>query len=65
MYSNQRTTEMAAPTKRGSPQGYYAAGKRATNRVGKNEVFKPPKKRVQMLMNSLSVITFYIHVKRN
>lgn len=31
MYSNQRTTEMAAPTKRGSPQGYYAAGKRATN----------------------------------
>lgn len=43
MYSNQRTTEMAAPTKRGSPQGYYAAGKRATNRVGKNEVFKPKK----------------------
>lgn len=45
MYSNQRTTTMAAPTKRGSPQGYYAAGKRATNRVGKNEVFKLPKNR--------------------
>lgn len=43
MYSNQRTITMAAPIKRGSPQGYYAAGKRATNRVGKNEVFKPQK----------------------
>lgn len=38
MCSNLRTTEIAAPTKRGSPRECYAAEKRTANLVGEKKL---------------------------